>query len=230
MNESALESLVVEFLAGIRRAFADVKKKDAATHDMVMQQLNYAISEADKIRREEASKQQEVADAKELQRMVRAEAVQSKDASPSGEFDKVRILSRIHGSPSIMKLVTKQSQLLVERGLSDLVTKQVDQLKGKIKPDDGTQGYFEFHKQFSYVRQATFSYIDPDTKKPVRMPITEGRKKDWAQGILQSKRDTQNLIKANAVLEPLREIYGDLPGPELLGRQKQDQQTKDRVN
>ena len=217
MNENDLELLVSQFLEGMRRAFREVGRRGAADHSTVMEYLNRGIVGADKIKREELSRNEAIAEAIDLDQKI--EDVIEK-LSEAGIPDRDAVIRRIKTSSTAKDAIARNAPLLIEQGLAAKVSSKLTQKKREPTPSE------EERKQYQLFREspefvgvpASLVYVDPDTGKPVKKWLSEALERDWVQAIAQSKRNTEALYKANAVLEPLRRKHGDIPGPQLWAK------------
>lgn len=217
MNENDLELLVSQFLEGMRRAFREVGKRGAAEHATVMEYLNRAIVGADRIKREEMSREESIAEAIELDQKIE-EAIGK--LSDVGIPDRDAVIRRIKTSATAKDAIARNAPLLIEQGLAAKVSSKLTQKKREpSQSEEELRQYKLFRESPEFVGvPAEFTYIDPDTGKPVKTWLSKALERDWVQAIAQSKRNTEALYKANAMLEPLRRKHGDLPGPQLWAR------------
>jgi hypothetical protein len=235
MNESDLELLVSQFLDGIRRAFRDVGRKGAAEYAIVMQQLNRAIFEADKIKREQLPSQEEIAESKGFDDRLQEHIEKTREKT--GSLSKEQVLKQIHSSPVTMKLVAARNYALVERGLSAHVSNLIERAKRTPEPDDERQTYFDFHKisEFRSVPKKLV-FTDADTGKWRSVLFVEALAEDRKAYIAQCKKtierqeeDRERVAAADELLQPLVKKYGDLPGPQLWARKLQDEKKDGRT-
>lgn len=222
MNESELEAWLSQCVDSIRRAFREVGRKGAEAHGVVVGYLDRAMVELGKIRREEVSAQDVIAEENELDQKVR-DYVRKAPTS-----NRETILKKLYASPVTVALMDKQEAMFARRGHSAFVAERIAQEKRK-QPDDPRQTYFDFRKapEFHAVPQ-WFVYTDPDSGKPVKRSLAESLEKDWVQAIRQCEKTREVLHKANKILEPLRKLYGDLPPQELWANKLRDDKKRGR--
>lgn len=220
MNEGELDVLVSHFdlfVAGIRRACADIGKKGAADPRTLIGYVDRAMVDLGTLRREIPIPPELVVEAKQLDRKLDEIAAQlrSEGKTPTPEA----IIKQAYVTPSVVALLTKQSaSVLEERTMRDSATHASDRSKEKEKKTPDERNYtFEFyhHPKFKACPRK-LDYIDPDTLQWAHPSIAEGLRKDWKQAIAQCSKNEKAMTAANDYLETLRKKYGDLPGPELL--------------